>query len=232
MPPKRNIFVISLFFFLGLVLVSSMGVSKALASYGYNMTGSTTGFTTAGTAPTCGSQAPQAPWLYSAVPLASAVDLFWAKVDNASSWTVAFGRKSGRYIYGLPDFGNSESRSVRISHLPAGTYYFVVRANNSCMPGPFSTERKVVVGMGSGMRLGTETMALQPTYQAPQYAPVITPYPTYVQPTQMLIPSPIPQRNYVPPRNVVTIPRPTPTPTPEAGLLQGLFNSLGQIFGL
>ncbi|OGD94622.1 hypothetical protein A3C33_01095 [Candidatus Curtissbacteria bacterium RIFCSPHIGHO2_02_FULL_42_58] len=100
-------------------------------------------------APTCGSEKPGQPWLFIPTSIGSTyVDISWSGADRATSWTIAYGIASGRYIWGVPDYGNGSHRGLRIGNLPPGTYYFVVRANNGCMPGPFSNEQVAAVGGG------------------------------------------------------------------------------------
>ena len=69
----------------------------------------------------------------------------WDGVDRANSWTVAFGSESGKYIYGAHNFGDANSRGIRINSLPGYKYYFVLRANNGCMPGAFSAEKAITL---------------------------------------------------------------------------------------
>ncbi len=91
--------------------------------------------------PVCTTEAPKVAWPFSAKAMGSnTVRLSWGAAEKATSWTVAYGSSSKKYIYGLSNFGNSDSRSVDISSLPGGAYYFAIRANNGCMPGPFSPE--------------------------------------------------------------------------------------------
>jgi len=169
--------------------------------------------------PVCTAEKPSKTWLYLAESVApGTADLYWDKVDRATSWTVAYGVESGKYIYGVSSFGNSQSRSIRISSLPAGVYYFVVRANNDCMPGEFSNEWSVTVG-------GKEAVRAPVTYR-PRVTPTpvgreVTPTPgrRYVTPTERAIPT-------IQPTRAPSIPRPTPTPTPRMGLFQQIFNFL------
>lgn len=109
------------------------------------------GYGTSSDSPDCEKTTPTAPWLYKAASGSTgSVDLTWHDVNNAEAWTVAYGTQPGKYVYGMADFGNSSSRSITISYLPSGTYYFVVRANNGCAIGPFSNEAKVQVSSGTG----------------------------------------------------------------------------------
>lgn len=169
-------------------------------------------------APVCGNTVPSKPWLYSAKSLGNGVvELTWTKADNGNSWTVAYGVISGKYVYGISNFGNSESRSIKISHLPAGTYYFVVRANNGCMPGPFSNEQKVNVG-SLVARLVQKVTGGQPTP-----TPTVKQQGTQIKPTptvKTVRPTIVPSKGG---QNLV--PTATPTPTPKkGGLLQRILD--------
>ena len=168
-------------------------------------------------APICNSTAPKAPWPTSVKIVGSgAVEVTWGKVDNASSWTVAYGVKSGKYIYGLHNFGNGESRSVKIGSLPRGTYYFVVRANNGCAPGPFSAESRIAVGGGTTTALITST-------------------PTATNTTKVTA-TPTPKPNYVPGKVATPTPKgivvPTATPKPaNVGFWKSIINFFANLFG-
>lgn len=220
---RRAVTPMSILLVLGIFLMVLK--NDAVASYGYNMTGSTTGFTTAGSAPGCGSTAPEAPWLYSAVARGNEVDLTWAKVDNVSSWTVAYGLRSGTYLYGLSNFGNGDSRSVAIGHLPSGTYYFVIRANNGCKPGPFSAEQRVSVGRSYITTASVET--LPPTTYEPvvPFVPQVTQPVGRIQPIQTFVsPTPRPTTVSSQPRGQTT---PFVTPVPQnKGFFQRLLDTL------
>lgn len=188
------------------------------------------GYGEAASAPVCTAEKPSKAWLYLAQSVApGTVDLFWDKVDRAGSWTVAYGVESGKYIYGVSNFGDYNSRNLRISLLPAGVYYFVVRANNDCMPGEFSNEWRVQVGRGVAPR-GTVTYTPRGT-PAPEEEGVVTPTPRafYVPPTEVraheeLTPTPTPRVSPFQPRGQISTP--TPTPTPRPGLFQRIFNLL------
>ncbi len=135
---------------LGLSLANS---SVALAGYGSSPSSGGSN----GEAPRCDNQVPGTP-SFSFVRRAGSnqIEIGWNQVNNASSWTIAYGKESGKYIYGMSNFGDSNSRSVKINMLPVGTYYVVIKANNGCMPGAFSPERKITVGAG-GSVLGVKT---------------------------------------------------------------------------
>ena len=98
-------------------------------------------------APVCNSQLPGNTWITNVSKTGqSQIEINWVGADRATSWTVAYGRESGKYLYGISNFGDNNSRAVNINMLPSGTYYMVIKANNDCMPGSFSPERKVIVG--------------------------------------------------------------------------------------
>ncbi|KKT78606.1 MAG: hypothetical protein UW73_C0001G0053 [Microgenomates group bacterium GW2011_GWB1_44_8] len=179
-------------------------------------------------APSCNNSVPKKAWLYSAKSSgAGQVDLFWDKVDGASSWTVAYGVQSGKYIYGVSGFGNGDSRSLRVTLLPSGQYYFVVRANNGCMPGPFSNEWVINVGGGS-VRLSTSGV----TRAVLETEPTVTPRPTAVV-TNPKVQSPaatnIPTVTFAPRPQNPTFLSPTPAPKSQSNS-GGFFGWLGNIF--
>lgn len=205
MPAKKILLIASIFLVVGLV-----AVPVVLAGYGE-----------AGVAPTCTAEKPSKPWLYYSEFLGNGqVKIVWDKNDRASSWTIAYGAESGKYIWGIDRFGNGELRSFTVSSLPAGTYYFVVRGNNGCMPGPFSNEVKVAAGAAKVAYTGTGV--------AKTTVPVVT-EPETTKPRVTLTPT-----RTVQPR-VTTAPRggtettrpvvPQPTPTPaKKGFFQGIID--------
>jgi hypothetical protein len=141
------------------------------------------------------------------------VELTWGKMENVSSWTVAYGVAPGTYIYGQSNFGNDTWRSLTVNELPRGTYYFVIRGNNGCKPGPFSNEWKIVVGGGvsaftGGQQLGAVVEAAEPEAAAPPevIAPPVVDTGT-IQPTVGTEPpAPLPiQAPYIP-EAPVTVP--------------------------
>lgn len=151
------------------------------------------GYGTSSDSPDCEKTTPTAPWLYKAASGSTgSVDLTWHDVNNAEAWTVAYGTQPGKYVYGMADFGNSSSRSITISYLPSGTYYFVVRANNGCAIGPFSNEAKVQVSSGTGgARLIADRLSPDPTPVAtirpsasPKAGTTVSPSPKASQPGQ------------------------------------------------
>lgn len=149
-------------------------------------------------APSCGNTAPKTVWPFTATSMGNGtVDLTWGQMENVSSWTVGYGVAPGTYVYGISNFGNGDWRSLTVSDLPAGTYYFVIRGNNGCMPGPFSSEWKVVVGGGGSSFTGGQ----QSEFNVQAFAP------------QKLVPPG--GTGYTPPTNgnsLAGIPFPTPTP--------------------
>jgi hypothetical protein len=130
------------------IFASSLFVATpAMAGYGSNPPGP----------PVCNNAKPGTP-SFSFVRNAGGgqIEVGWNMVDRANGWTIAYGVDSGKYIYGMANFGNDQSRSVKINMLPVGIYYFVIKANNGCMPGSFSGERKVTV-YANGNVLGAKT---------------------------------------------------------------------------
>ncbi len=91
-----------------------------------------------------------APILISAVAGTNSVTLTWTAAANPKTYyLVAYGTSPGNYIYGNPNVGGSNTTSYTINNLSGGTtYYFVVRAGNGCMPGPFSNEISATPGGG------------------------------------------------------------------------------------
>lgn len=144
-------------------------VTPALAGYGEP------GDPAGARPPACTVEKPAKPLLYyTEVIGGNSVKLVWDQSALASSWTAAYGYESGKYVYGVDRFGNNSSRSITIGNLPGGTYYFVVRANNGCMPGPFSNEKVVRIGGGGVVTTtagapstGTPTPTPRSGYQAP-----------------------------------------------------------------
>lgn len=127
--------------------------------------------------PGCGNTAPKSVWPFTAKAAGNnAVELNWGKMNDVSSWTVAYGTAPGKYIYGISNFGNGEWRKLTVNGLPNGTYYFVIRGNNGCKPGPFSLEWQVPVGGGGVARLASTGRAfVPPTYTNPKKTQTITP---------------------------------------------------------
>lgn len=157
------------------------------------------GYGSAPSAPVCNNEKPgQAYFSYIIKSASNQIEVGWNTVDRATSWTIAYGIESGKYIYGMADFGDNQSRSVNINLLPQGTYYFVIKANNGCMPGSFSPERKITV-TGDGRILGTKT--------AKKSLGVIL--------GNRVTPSPEISTTTVPSEPIPTISNQSPTTTPE-----------------
>lgn len=189
------------------------------------------GSTPAGPDRECHNTAPAKAWLYSAKNIKTGeVELKWDKVDSASSWTVAYGNQPGKYIYGLSNFGDSNSRSVDIKSLPAGKYYFAVKANSGCMPGAFSNEWPVTVG-GNGRVVAAANRAV------PVVAKKVTTVET-VKPSEKVNPAAPKKANVtVAPQkaNVTVAPVKPATPTPvtnqeNGGFLNKLMNFFKKLF--
>jgi len=177
-----------------IILFLLAAVAPSVFAYGEGPTfaGSTTGF------PVCDKTAPKAVWPFWAKVVANGkVELTWGKMEDVSSWTVAYGVAPGTYIYGLSSFGNADWRSLTINDLPGGTYYFVIRGNNGCKPGPFSSEWKVVVGEGgSGFAssvFNPVNAAVPPVYTNPATGKQVIPTVNPVKPGAVM-PTPAPQK--------------------------------------
>ncbi len=137
------------------------------------------------------------------------IKIAWNTVDRATSWTVSYGNESNKYVYGIVNFGDNQSRAVNIAMLPAGTYYVALKANNGCMPGSFSPEQKIVISKNGSL---TTTQTKRTIVQ--QIKKVIAPQAT---PTAVATQAP------VEPTVTETIPSPTPTPE-KVGFFKRIFN--------
>lgn len=166
-------------------------------------------------APVCNSEKPQKAWLYRVKSLGGGkYQLFWDKADRATSWTIGYGTEPGKYIYGLNNFGDSKSRNLTVNTYSGKKFYFVIKANNGCMPGEWSNEWKV----------GNVT-ALAPLVRNEVFESIETPVVTktqgkYVAPTIRQTQSPTTIKK------VGQTPLATPTVAPKGGFwewLKGLF---------
>lgn len=99
------------------------------------------------------------------------IKLTWEKAaDPVTYYLLAFGIKSGDYIYGDPNIGGHDSTSYTVSGLVSGKkYYFVVRAGNNCTPGTFSNE--------ISQTASTPIITLAPIIKTP--TPIIEDTPTH-----------------------------------------------------
>jgi hypothetical protein len=119
-----------------IILISAISLFSTSFALAYNTPGP------AG-APICTSEKPSKAWLYRVKTLGNGqYQLFWDKADRVTSWTIAFGVQPGKYIYGLANFGNDQSRNLIVNTFSNKTFYFVIKANNGCMPGDWSNEWK------------------------------------------------------------------------------------------
>lgn len=185
------------------------------------------GYGQPGVVPTCNNEKPGTPSLYyAAVAGQGQVKLVWDKADRASSWTIAYGPESGKYVWGISNYGNGELRSFVVNELPNGVYYFVVRANNGCMPGPFSSERSVSVGSVRRVGVATPRVATAPVVSDKIEKSMPTPTQAsgqrYVPPTKNAKITPVPTKP--------SMPIATPTPAPKVGLIQGIVNFFSGLF--
>lgn len=140
------------------ILVATSFVSSGDAVMAYNQP-------SGWAAPPCNSEQPAKAWLYRVKSLGKGkYQLFWDKSDKASSWTIGYGTEPGKYIYGLNNFGNSESRNLIVNTYSNRKFYFVIKANNGCMPGEWSNEWKV----GSVATTGTYTPTVKTEYTTPE----------------------------------------------------------------
>lgn len=193
------------------VFVLFFALPVAYAAYGEAPT-----FAASSTSPpTCSNTAPKMVWPFWAKAVGNGkVELTWGKMNDVSSWTVAYGFAPHTYIWGQSNFGNDTWRSLTVNELPRGTYYFSIRGNNGCKPGPFSNEWKVVVGGGTqtftgGQQLGAVVEAAEPEVVAPPTEVAAPPEGGYgnIQPTVGTEPSaPLPVQVPVTPTIPVTPP--------------------------
>jgi hypothetical protein len=166
---------------------------------------------TASSSKACPDGAPgSAPRLISAIASGNTkIILKWASAaDPVSHYLLAFGTKTGQYIYGNPNIGPKGTTAFTVDNLINGRkYFFVVRAVNGCAPGSYSNELSAVVG--GIIRLTS--------------APVKT-----NTPTPMIINNDTVQES---PTAIPTI-QPTETPIPKLTLIDSVINSKFTIFGL
>lgn len=210
--------------FLTLLFTGLIFLVFANSVYAYGESSVIAGSTTE--APFCNNQAPGMPWPFTVESAGGdAVLLRWGSAERATSWTAAYGKNSGRYIWGISNFGNNLSRSVRLENLPAGRYYFVIRANNDCKPGPFSYELSTNVGQGG--------VAWVPPVEAVGNAPTLAPGEQFI-----VYPSPTPRASLriSPPKTTITSyypPRTTVQPAigpKQQGIFQRILNFLRGLF--
>lgn len=94
---------------------------------------------------TCDVTAPNAPKLLSVKPVSqTSVTLEWSAVSEATHYSVSYGTKSGTYLYGVSNTGNTTSFTVK-SLGKNSTYYFVVQAISDCAPSKISNELSTLV---------------------------------------------------------------------------------------
>lgn len=136
--------------FVGALVLASATPALA-ANYGSSPSGGSSGPSV------CNNQLPGTATIVSVKKTGgNEIELGWTGAERATSWTLSYGKKPGQYTYGVANFGDNGSRSIKIGMLPAGIYYAVIKANNGCTPGGFSAERRITVSAG-GSVLGATT---------------------------------------------------------------------------
>ena len=125
-------------------------------------------------APLCTAEKPAKAWLYRVKSLGKGqYQLFWDKADRATSWTIGFGTQPGKYIYGMNSFGNDQSRNLIVNTYSNKKFYFVVKANNGCMPGEWSNEWGAGTVVG-GTYVPKTTIATTTTTTTTTTTPAVT----------------------------------------------------------
>ena len=196
-------------------VVLTMSATGAMA---YNEAGPTALGGTATNAPVCSSEKPQKAWLYRVKSLGKGqYQLYWDKANNASSWTVGYGTQPGKYIYGMGNFGDGNSRDLVVNTFSNKKFYFAVKANNDCMPGDWSNEWKV----GSSSFVDT-TSYVAPTVK--KTGTSIIPTPTV---TKVVTTAPVKGSQPVVTKTP-TVKTPTTTTLPKSGGFWGWLKRLFQ----
>lgn len=143
-------------YLLSTAITMALAASPVMAGYGSSP--SNDGGNGGSSAPSvCNNEVPGTPsFSFVRKSGANEIEIGWNKTDRANKWTVAYGKAPNQYIYGMSDFGDENSSSVKIGLLPPGVYYVALKASNGCMPGAFSAARKMTVTTG-GQVLGAKT---------------------------------------------------------------------------
>ena len=193
------------------ILVAAMFIVSANAVMAYADPGPAS-------APVCNTEKPQKAWLYRVKSLGKGkYQLFWDKADKATSWTIGYGTEPGKYIYGIHNFGDEKSRNLIINTFSGKKMYFVVKANNGCMPGEWSNEWKV----GTVGTVATGTIKTVAPATKKVTAPVVT-----KAPAKGTVKDTAPVKETVKETTQETAPVITPAPAKTGGLmnwLKGLF---------
>jgi len=186
------------------ILAGAMLLSSAGIVFGYGEPGPAS-------APVCNNEKPQKAWLYRVKSLGNGkYQLFWDKADRATSWTIGYGVEPGNYIYGIHNFGDSQSRDLVVNTFTNKKMYFAIRANNDCMPGEWSNEWKVGTGTGGVTAAAVKQTGATPTTQTP----IVTKAPAKAA---EISPVPTTKKETVKETAPAAQPAPVVTPTPKKG---------------
>lgn len=89
---------------------------------------------------TCTENAPTAPQILEVKRVSStSVKISWTASELATDYTISYGKKSGEYIYGVPNTTNQTSFTISFLE-PSQQYFFRVIALRGCAPSSPSNE--------------------------------------------------------------------------------------------
>lgn len=224
---------------LGLLSLVVLGVylipQNSQFVYGYGESDGRSDGRSSSPTPQCNGARPNAPIVYepgnALLPRATGVGevrLNWLRTQNASGYGVGIGLTPGNYIYGSPNIGDTTNFTVRFL-TPGRRYYFAVRANNGCTPGPWSREWLYVIGGGSGNTGGTTFTQTRATQPLPiQNTRLVSPTPVQ-RVTQTVLPTRVPTA--IPTvRQQTALPTQTPV-APQTNQGGGFFDFFTKLFG-
>jgi len=115
--------------------------------------GSSQGSSSQPGAPVCTDQKPGTPQLISVTRNGATATIRWTEVKDATHYALFYGVKPNEYIHSVPNTGKVTTFTVG-SLDPNTTYYWQVRAVNTCMPGEASGSTNPI---GGGEVLGAST---------------------------------------------------------------------------